>query len=377
MKIGIIGAGAMGSGIAQVAAMAGHEVRLFDTHSDAKTKALQSISTSVNKFLEKGQISPSESVAIVGRIYLCEQLQSLSDADFIIEAIVENLDIKKELFASIEKIVSTSCILATNTSSLSITSIASALVNPERCIGIHFFNPPVLMRLVEVIPAIQTGHHVLNEVVELISQWGKTVVVAMDTPGFIVNKVARPFYSEAIRIYEEGIADFETIDAAMTTHGFKMGPFTLMDFIGHDVNYKVTESVWKSFFYDSKYRPSFTQLRLLEAGYLGKKSGRGFYQYPKVENVGNNRDQMLMETIFLRIFAMLVNEAADTVWLQICSEKDVDLAVKLGLNYPKGLLEWGQEYGYESIISILDELHNQYGEERYRVCRYLKKIASI
>lgn len=376
MKIGIIGAGAMGSGIAQVAAMAGYEVRLFDTNTDAKNKALQSITISVNKFLEKGQINPSEGNAIIGRIYLCDQLQTMSDVDLIIEAIIENLDVKRELFALIEKIVSPSCILATNTSSLSIASIASVLAHPERCIGIHFFNPPVLMRLVEVIPAIQTQKLVLDEVVNLISQWGKTVVIAKDTPGFIVNKVARPFYSEAIRIYEEGIADFQTIDSAMSSHGFKMGPFTLMDFIGHDVNYRVTESVWKSFFYDSKYRPSFTQLRLLEAGYLGKKSGRGFYQYPKEDNIDKNQSQMLMETIFLRIFAMLVNEAADTVWLQICTEKDVDLAVRLGLNYPKGLLEWGKEYGFQNIISILDDLHIQYGEERYRVCRYLRKLAS-
>lgn len=376
MKIGIIGAGAMGSGIAQVAAMAGYEVRLFDTNTDAKNKALQSITISVNKFLEKGQITPSEGNAIIGRIYLCDQLQTMSDADLIIEAIIENLDVKRELFALIEKIVSPSCILATNTSSLSIASIASVLAHPERCIGIHFFNPPVLMRLVEVIPAIQTQKLVLDEVVNLISQWGKTVVIAKDTPGFIVNKVARPFYSEAIRIYEEGIADFQTIDGAMSSHGFKMGPFTLMDFIGHDVNYRVTESVWKSFFYDSKYRPSFTQLRLLEAGYLGKKSGRGFYQYPKEDNIDKNQSQMLMETIFLRIFAMLVNEAADTVWQQICTEKDVDLAVRLGLNYPKGLLEWGKEYGFQNIISILDDLHIQYGEERYRVCRYLRKLAS-
>lgn len=375
MVIGIVGAGAMGAGIAQVAAMAGNEVRLFDTSSEAKNNALLKITESINKFVAKGQVSPEEGVAITGRIYLCEKLETFADCDVVIEAIIEDLGVKKTLFINLESVVTTDCILATNTSSLSVTSIASSLNRPERCIGVHFFNPPVLMKLVEVVPAIQTNSDITNQVKKMIESWGKTVVLAKDTPGFIVNKVARPFYSEAIRILEEGIADVVTIDQAMTENGFKMGPFTLMDFIGHDVNYRVTESVWKSFFYDSRYRPSFTQLRLLEAGYLGKKSGKGFYDYTIENTVKQVEDTSLKNSIFLRIISMLINEAADTVWQQICSKDDVELAMKLGVNYPKGLLEWGSELGYQKIVDHLDDLHQTYGEERYRVCRYLRNLA--
>lgn len=375
MVIGIVGAGAMGAGIAQVAAMAGNEVRLFDTSSEAKNNALLKITESINKFVAKGQVFPEEGVAITGRIYLCEKLETFADCDVVIEAIIEDLAVKKALFINLESVVTAHCILATNTSSLSVTSIASSLNRPERCIGVHFFNPPVLMKLVEVVPAIQTNSDITNQVKKMIESWGKTVVLAKDTPGFIVNKVARPFYSEAIRILEEGIADVVTIDQAMTENGFKMGPFTLMDFIGHDVNYRVTESVWKSFFYDSRYRPSFTQLRLLEAGYLGKKSGKGFYDYTIENTIKQVEDTSLKNSIFLRIISMLINEAADTVWQQICSKDDVELAMKLGVNYPKGLLEWGSELGYQKIVDHLDDLHQTYGEERYRVCRYLRNLA--
>jgi 3-hydroxybutyryl-CoA dehydrogenase len=375
MKLGIIGAGAMGSGIGQVAAMAGWEVRIFDTQETARNKALKSISDSINILVSKEKISVSEGVATLGRIYMCEKLETLSDVDLVIEAIIEDLEIKKSVFKDLESLVSDRCIIATNTSSLSVTSLASALEKPERFAGIHFFNPPVLMKLVEVIPAIQTHSETSHQAKNIVESWGKTVVTAKDTPGFIVNKVARPFYSEAIRILEEGIADIATIDQAMTSHGFKMGPFTLMDFIGHDVNYRVTESVWKAFFYDSRYRPSFTQLRLLEAGYLGKKSGKGFYDYSSDSKPQSSNDAELSERIFLRIISMLINEAADTVYQQICSPEDADLAVKLGVNYPKGLFEWGSEIGYEKIVKTLDDLNQEYGEERYRVSRYLRVLA--
>jgi len=232
------------------------------------------------------------------------------------------------------------------------------------------------MPLVEIIPGIQTEENSLTLSKQLIASWKKEIVVAKDTPGFIVNRIARPYYGEAIRIYEENLASKEYIDQTMKKlGGFKMGPFTLMDFIGHDVNYRVTESVWKSFFYDSRYRPSFTQLRLLEAGYLGKKSGKGFYDYTIENTIKQVEDASLKNSIFLRVISMLINEAADTVWQQICSKDDVELAMKLGVNYPKGLLEWGSELGYQKIVDHLDDLHQTYGEERYRVCRYLRNLA--
>ncbi len=373
--IGVIGAGAMGSGIAQIASTCGFEVRLYDVNSDMCKKALAIISISLNRFIDKGKLMPEDHAGILGRIYICESLESMRDCNLIIEAVAEDIHIKKELFIRLENIVSADCILATNTSSLSVTSIASSVIVPGRCIGIHFFNPVVLMQLVEIIPAVQTEDSTTSAALQLINSWGKSVVIAKDTPGFIVNKIARPFYGEAIRILEEGLADINEIDLAMTTQGFRMGPFALMDFIGHDINYKVTESIWKSFFYDSKYRPSFTQLRLLEAGYLGKKSDKGFYTYP-TEIKENSIIAEKTSNIFLRIIAMLINEAADTVYLNICNEKDVELAVILGLNFPKGLLEWGKELGYEKIIAALDHLFKTYHEERYRVSPFLYTLAS-
>ena len=374
--IGIVGAGAMGTGIAQIASMSGCEVRLYDVNKDVCCNAISNISSGINKLIEKGKLEPEVGVTILGRIYICDSLKSMSDCHLVIEAVAEDILIKKEVFVSLESFVTSDCILATNTSSLSITSIASVLSSPDRCMGIHFFNPPVLMQLVELIPAVQTKESTIHYALDLINSWGKTIVLAKDTPGFIVNKVARPYYGEAIRIMEEGLSDIYKIDMAMTNHGFKMGPFTLMDFIGHDINYKVTESVWKSFFYDGKYRPSFTQLRLLEAGYLGKKSGKGFYTYPNQNQEKNEISSDELDTIFIRIISMLINEAADTVYLGICSEKDVEMAVSLGLNFPKGLLAWGHEIGFNKIIEVLESLHHKYHEERYRVSPLLyKKLA--
>lgn len=367
----------MGSGIAQVAAMAGWEVYLYDINPESVTKALQHISESINKFVSKQKMTAEQGVAAFGRIYACSQLETLAESDLIIEAIIENLDKKKSLFQTLEKIVQDTCIIASNTSSYSITALASSLQKPERFTGIHFFNPPALMKLVEIIPATQSTADFALKVQKIIESWGKIPLIARDTPGFIVNKVARPFYSEALRIYEEGIATPQQIDLAMTNHGFKMGPFTLMDFIGHDVNYFVTESVWKAFYYDSRYKPSIAQLKLVEAGFLGRKSGRGFYDYNAHIEPLTDLEDNLSGQIFMRIISMLVNEAADTVYLNICSKEDVEAAVKLGVNYPKGLLEWGSELGYQNIVQHLNELYDFYHEERYRVSPYLKKLAKF
>jgi 3-hydroxybutyryl-CoA dehydrogenase len=378
MKSAIIGSGAMGSGIAQVIASAGNTVVLFDTNGAALQKAGQSLKSTFAKLAEKGKLSKEDADRFFGNISYIETLESLSDADLVIEAIVEDLGIKQQVFKSIEAIVSRDCILATNTSSLSIASIASACQVPQRVIGIHFFNPAPLMALVEIIPAVQTRPGLADEVKLMVSSWGKLPVITKDTPGFIVNRVARPFYSEAIRIYEEGIADCATIDMAMTTiGGFKMGPFTLMDFIGHDVNYRVTESVFQSFFYDPRFKPSLSQKRLFEAGYLGKKSGRGFYDYSEAaETPKANPDAALQQKIVSRILVMLINEAADSLFLNIASREDLETAMTKGVNYPKGLLAWGDEIGWASVLEQLDGLYHYYHEDRYRASPQIRNWAA-
>jgi 3-hydroxybutyryl-CoA dehydrogenase len=376
VKVGIIGSGAMGSGIAQVAAMAGHEVHVYDANPVAAQSAANNLKISVHKLVEKGKCTPEKSEQVLANIFFQSNIEQLKNCQLIIEAIVEDINIKKDVFTVLESIVSDDCILATNTSSLSITSIASACNKPERFVGIHFFNPAQIMPLVEIIPAIQTNENVLKNSIELIKSWGKTIVVCKDTPGFIVNRVARSFYGEAIRIYEEGIADIATIDWAMKEFGgFKMGPFELMDFIGHDVNYKVTETVWQQLFYDPRFKPSLTQKRLYEAKRFGRKSGIGFYDYREgAIKAEATVDADLGNYIFNRIIAMLINEAVDTLYLGIASKEDIDLAMTKGVNYPKGLLAWADEIGLGIVLEELERLIATYEEDRYRASVLLKHM---
>lgn len=374
--VGVVGAGAMGAGIAQVAAMAGHSVVLYDTNYAALEKAKANLQQTLQKLVEKGKISNAQE--ILDRYTYATELTEFASCKLIIEAIIENLEVKKKLFGAIEQIVKEDCVLASNTSSLSVTSIAAACHRPDRVLGLHFFNPAPLMALVEVIPAVQTDETLVTEAKELMTTWGKVPVITKDTPGFIVNRVARPFYGEAIRIYEEGMADMATIDWAMTSlGGFKMGPFTLMDYIGHDVNYVVTETVFQSFFFDPRYKPSFSQKRLLEAGWLGRKTGRGFYNYTEGAVLPEPaKDETLGRKIEERIVVMLINEAVEALHLNIASAKDLDLAMTKGVNYPKGLLQWCDEWGASKVLNILDGLYAEYHEDRYRASALLRKAVA-
>jgi 3-hydroxybutyryl-CoA dehydrogenase len=371
MKIGVLGGGAMGAGIAQVAAQAGHSVVLVDIQAEQLNNAMENLKSGLQKLVEKGKFNEAQGQQIISSIQTSTSIQDFKGCGLIIEAIVEKLEVKLTVFQELDSLLDESVILASNTSSLSITAIAAACQFPQRVVGLHFFNPATIMPLVEIIPAIQTDNKLPMLLKDMMISWKKVPVIAKDWPGFIVNRVARPYYSEALRIYDEGLASQPEIDAAMRQAGFKMGPFELMDLIGHDVNYAVTESVFGAFYFDPRFKPSITQKKLVEAKWLGKKTGRGFYTYPdgcpSVE-LEDNKAKFIQE----RILCMLINEACDAHYLGLASEDDIDLAMTKGVNYPKGLFQWGKEWGFEKVNEALQNLMRQYQDDRYRSSRGLK-----
>lgn len=278
--VAVVGAGAMGAGIAQVAAQAGHRVRIYDKREGAAAKAIESIAEQLAARVRKGKSSAAEQAGTLARLSVAHSLQALTDAALVIEAIVEQPAPKRDLFAELERVCPPSTVLASNTSSLSITLLAAGLAHPERVIGVHFFNPAPAMALVEIVSGLATSVAVAQEMAAAVTRWGKTPVHCRSTPGFIVNRVARPFYAESLRLLQEGSADCATLDALLReAGGFRMGAFELTDLIGHDVNYAVTCSVFDAFYGDFRYQPSLVQRELVEAGFLGRKRGRGFYHY--------------------------------------------------------------------------------------------------
>ena len=369
----VVGAGAMGCGIAQVLVEAGWEVLLYDTQDASLENGIARVRGVWDKLVEKGKITDAQRSAYNQQLSAAYVLREAAEVSLVIEAIYENLDAKRSVFTTLDDVVREDCILATNTSSLSVSSIAAGVKHPERLIGLHFFNPAPLMPLVEIVPGIATDPAVVEACVAAVAAWGKVGVVAKDSPGFLVNRIARPFYGEALHLFEEQMADMATIDWALTElGGFRMGPFALMDLIGHDVNYVVTETVWKQFYYDPRFRPSLSQKRLLDAGWLGRKSGRGFYDYRNGASLPEpTRNEALGRAIVDRVVAMLINEAADAVYRGLGSESDVETAMLKGVNYPKGLIAWGREWGWTKVRDQIEALRERSRDTRYRVCPWI------
>ncbi|TBL73098.1 3-hydroxyacyl-CoA dehydrogenase [Obesumbacterium proteus] len=495
-SVGVIGAGTMGIGIAQVAASAGHDVMLFDVNTEASSRALSALHQRLQQRVDAGKADADTTQQLLARIQIVTALTELASCALVIEAIAERLEIKQSLFRDLEAICSPQTLFASNTSSLSITAIASALKHPQRMAGLHFFNPAPVMKLVEIVRGLETDSDTLNALRKLAVAWKKQPVVCRSTPGFIVNRVARPFYAETLRALEEQIATPATLDAVLRdAGGFAMGPLQLTDLIGHDVNYAVTESVFYAFGSDPRFQPSLVQKELVEAGHLGRKSGRGFYRYQsdiqpvppvfapietgampqrisahgrwsalpefaallqqngiaieelkestesspflRLDEVtfmltnGKLSSQVAVETrtpvvqfdlsvnhqqasaiaisaascnsaaqtalvirflqslgknvivlpdypalLTLRTVAMLCNEALDVVNKGIASAEDTDLAMRLGVNYPAGPLAWGNQLGWQHILTTLENLNHFYADTRYRPAPLLRQLAA-
>ena len=375
--VAVIGAGAMGSGIAQVAAQAGHEVYLVDVFEGAAATARDRLASMLARLAAKGRITLAEADAATANIHVTDSAADLPECALVIEAIRENLDDKQALFAAVARSQPAGTLFASNTSSLDITAIAQGLPHPERVLGLHFFNPPPLMRLVEVIHGRLTSDETLTAATQLMKAWQKAPVRSTSTPGFIVNRVARPFYGEAQRMVEAGVADAATIDLAMReVGGFRMGPMELTDLIGQDVSLAVGTSVWEQTGHDERYAPTELQRQLVADGRLGRKSGQGVFRYDASgQPLDASPDRALAVALTAgpivtnpvgRTVAMLVNEAVDLVARGEASAEDVDTAMELGTNYPKGPIAWGAAIGFDVIAEQLRHLDAAFPGGRYR-----------
>jgi 3-hydroxybutyryl-CoA dehydrogenase len=374
--VGVVGAGAMGAGIAQVAARAGHAVTLVDAVPGAAERAVGGIGTALRRLVDKGRLGADEADAVLGRITPAGSLDALPECGLVIEAVPEDLDLKRRIFAELADLQPATTVLATNTSSIDIDAIADEVAEPERVLGLHFFNPPPVMALVEVVHGARTARAFVEHATMLMTAWGKTPVRCSSTPGFIVNRVARPFYGEAQRIVESGVADAATVDWILRERGgFPMGPFELTDFIGQDVNLAVGTSVWEQTGHDERYAPTQLQRDLVARGRLGRKSGGGVYDYADGAAVGAEPDLALAERLvggpvetdpLARTLAMLVNEAVDLVARGEAGAEDVDTAMRLGTRYPRGPIEWGREIGLDVVARQLAELDAAFPGGRYR-----------
>lgn len=361
VDIAVVGTGTMGAGIAESAALAGMSVAMLDVGEEALERGRQTIEQDLERRVKKGRLSEDESRDVLGRVSATTSVGDLSGASLVVEAVVEDMAVKQKVFGDLEGVVGEETVLATNTSSLSVAGIALATRSPGRVLGMHFFNPVPAMRLVEVVAGPSTEAFALSRAEEVSERLGKTPVQVSDTPGFIVNRVARPFYLEALRIVESG-GDPGRVDAAIREAGFRMGPLELADLIGHDVNLSVSESLFERYYYQPRFRPSYLQRSMVEAGALGRKSGRGFYDYTGEEDARNVSGGEPSEDVALRVISCIVNEAFLTLSEGVANAEDIDLAMKLGANYPRGPFEWADEIGADRILGTLDSLRTTHGD---------------
>ncbi|HSK99719.1 MAG TPA: 3-hydroxyacyl-CoA dehydrogenase NAD-binding domain-containing protein [Rubrobacteraceae bacterium] len=374
VDIAVVGAGTMGAGIAESAALAGMSVAMLDVREEALERGRQTIERDLERRVKKGRLSEDERREVLGRVSTTTSVEDCSETPLVIEAAVEDIEVKKKVFADFESVVGDEAVLATNTSSLSVAGIAAATNRPQRVVGMHFFNPVPAMRLVEVVAGPSTDPSALRRAEEVSEGLGKTPVRVSDTPGFIVNRVARPFYLEALRIVEAG-GEPAALDAAIREAGFRMGPMELADLIGHDINLSVSESLFERYYYQPRFRPSHLQRSMVEAGMLGRKSGRGFYDYSGEQGAVENAGVKSSEDVALRTISCIVNEAFLTLSEGVATAEDIDKAMKLGANYPKGPFEWADEIGVDRVLETLDSLRTAYGDA-YLASPLLRERAS-
>ncbi len=467
--VGIVGGGTMGQGIAQVAAAAGHQVVICDARPGGAEQARSRIEQDLQRLVAKGKITQAAAQAQIARLGISDTIDGLASVTLVIEAIYEDLAAKRSLFSELERVVSEHAILATNTSSISVTAIAAGLQHPGRLAGMHFFNPAPLMKLVEIVAGVASSEQTLQTLAATAEAWGKAAVRTKSTPGFIVNRVARSFYGEPLRLLDEQVADHATIDVLITgSGGFRMGPFALMDLIGNDVNYAVTTLIFNAFYGDPRFRPSLTQLEFVNAGWLGRKSGRGFYNYgagaaqqrPTFSQAEAVAHPLQLDDLFqtsaveregimfartdgrtarecaesfgqpvllydlvkdaesanvigfacspdvpcgiidrfvaflnaagksaivlpdwpglvvMRTVAMIVNEAYETILEGVCEKDVMDTAIRHGLNYPLGPIEWAERIGLDTVLGVIDAIHTATRDPRYRASYGLRNAVS-
>ena len=391
-RVGVVGAGTMGAGIAQIAALGGYETRLHDPVPAALEAGIERLRAALAKGVAKGRWSEEEAEAASARAGGAASLAELGECDLVIEAAPERLELKRELFAALADACGHDAILASNTSSLPVTAIAAGVPHPERVVGMHFFNPPALMKLVEVVSTGRSSAAALDATAEVGRRMGRTPIRAKDSPGFIANRLARPFTLESLRMLAEGAAGAETIDRVCRLGGgFRMGPFELIDLIGLDVNLSVARSFYAQGGEPERWRPSAIQERLVGEGRLGRKSGKGFYEYgdgshrepdpdlgieaPTLDPAELDKVDPAAAVILPRLIAQVANEAAFALEEEVGSPADMDTAMRLGFNWPRGPLELTELIGAERAAGLLEELRERHGDA-YRPAPRLRDLTA-